>query len=119
MGFDVVIEAAGTLSALLAAARTVRKEGTVLQFGISYENVNGLPQKDFYYREISIIGTKGGYGCYPAATDLLNRHALKIAPLITHEYPLNKVAEAFEVMDKRLHNVLEGGGGLLSFISRE
>ncbi|MGA2989340.1 MAG: alcohol dehydrogenase catalytic domain-containing protein [Candidatus Korobacteraceae bacterium] len=106
MGFDVVIEAAGTLSALLAAARTVRKGGIVLQFGTSYECVNGLPQKDFYYREISIIGTKGGYGCYPAAVDLLNRHALKIAPLITHEYPLAKVAEAFEVMDKRLHNVM-------------
>lgn len=105
-GFDVVIESAGNLSALLAAARTVRKGGTVLQFGTSYDSVCGLPQKDFYYREISIIGTKGGYGCYPTAIDLLNRHALTIGPLITHQYSLDKVAEAFEVMDKRLKNVL-------------
>ncbi len=106
MGFDVVIEAAGTLSALLAAVRTVRKGGIVLQFGTSYETVSGLPQKDFYYREISIVGTKGGYGCYPDAVDLLNRHAVKIKPLITHEYPLARVDEAFQVMDKRLDNVL-------------
>jgi 2-desacetyl-2-hydroxyethyl bacteriochlorophyllide A dehydrogenase len=105
-GFDIVIESAGNLSALLAAVKTVRKGGTVLQFGTSYDTVNGLPQKDFYYREISIIGTKGGYGCYPTAIDLLNRHALKIEPLITHQYSLDKVAEAFEVMDKRLDNVL-------------
>jgi len=105
-GFDIVMEAAGTLSALLAAVRTVRKGGIVLQFGTSYDCVNGLPQKDFYYREISIIGTKGGYGCYPTAIDLLNRHALKVEPLITHQYPLDKVGEAFEVMDKRLDNVL-------------
>jgi 2-desacetyl-2-hydroxyethyl bacteriochlorophyllide A dehydrogenase len=105
-GFDIVIEAAGTLSALLAAVRAVRKGGIVLQFGTSYDCVSGLPQKDFYYREISIIGTKGGYGCYPTAIDLLNRHALKVEPLITHQYPLDKVGEAFEVMDKRLDNVL-------------
>jgi threonine dehydrogenase-like Zn-dependent dehydrogenase len=85
---------------------TVRKGGTVLQFGTSYDTVSGLPQKDFYYREISIVGTKGGYGCYPTAVDLLNRHALKIEPLITHQYSLDKVAEAFDVMDKRLNNVL-------------
>jgi threonine dehydrogenase-like Zn-dependent dehydrogenase len=105
-GFDIVIESAGTSSALLAAVRAVRKGGTVLQFGTSYDSINGLPQKDFYYREISIIGTKGGYGCYPTAVDLLNRHAVKIKPLITHQYSLDKVAEAFEVMDKRLDNVL-------------
>jgi len=105
-GFDIVIESAGTQSALLAAVRNVRKGGIVLQFGTSYDTVNGLPQKDFYYREISIIGTKGGYGCYPIAADLLNRHAIKIEPLITHQYSLDKVAEAFEVMDKRLNNVL-------------
>jgi 2-desacetyl-2-hydroxyethyl bacteriochlorophyllide A dehydrogenase len=105
-GFDIVIESAGNQSALLAAVRTVRKGGTVLQFGTSYDTVSGLPQKDFYYREISIVGTKGGYGCYPTAVDLLNRHALKIEPLITHQYSLDKVAEAFDVMDKRLNNVL-------------
>jgi 2-desacetyl-2-hydroxyethyl bacteriochlorophyllide A dehydrogenase len=105
-GFDVVIEAAGTISALLSAERMVKKGGTVLEFGTSFDTVNGLPQKDFYYKEISIIGTKGGYGFYNTAVELLNRHALKIAPLITHQYPLGKTSEAFAVMDKRLDNVL-------------
>ncbi len=105
-GFDVVIESAGSLSALLAAARTVKKGGIVLQFGISNECIAGLPQKDFYYKEVSIVGSKGGFGCYPTAVDLLNRHALRVGPLITHQYPLNKVTEAFEVMDKRLNNVV-------------
>jgi 2-desacetyl-2-hydroxyethyl bacteriochlorophyllide A dehydrogenase len=105
-GFDVVIEAAGTVGALLSAVRLVNKGGVVLEFGTSFDTVNGLPQKDFYYREISIVGSKGGWGFYRTGIELLNRHAIKIDPLITHQYPLDKTAEAFHVMDKRLDGVL-------------
>jgi 2-desacetyl-2-hydroxyethyl bacteriochlorophyllide A dehydrogenase len=105
-GFDVVIEASGTVSGLLSATRMVKKGGTVLQFGTSFETVSGIPQKDFYYREISIVGSKGGWGCYHTAAELLNRHTIQIDPLITHHYPLAQTAEAFNVMDKRLDGVV-------------
>ncbi|MGA2989733.1 MAG: alcohol dehydrogenase catalytic domain-containing protein [Candidatus Korobacteraceae bacterium] len=105
-GFDVVIEAAGNVGALLSATRMVKKGGTVLEFGTSFDTVSGIPQKDFYYREISIVGCKGGWGFYRTGIELLNRHAIKIDPLITHHYPLARTAEAFHVMDKRLDGVL-------------
>jgi len=105
-GFDVAIEASGTISGLLAATRMVKKGGTVLQFGTSFDTVNGIPQKDFYYREISIVGSKGGGGFYHRAAELLNKHALDIDSLLTHHYPLAETAVAFEVMSKRLGHVL-------------
>lgn len=105
-GFDVVIEASGTVAGLLSATRMVKKGGTVLEFGTSFDTVSGIPQKDFYYREISIVGSKGGWGFYNTAAELLNRHAINIDPLITHCYPLAKTAEAFAVMSRRLDGVL-------------
>lgn len=106
IGFDICIESSGTVSALLSAVRMVKKGGTVVQFGTSFNNIDGLPQKDFYCKEISMVGSKGGYGFYPKAIDLLEHKKVKIEPLITHKFALSEVASAFEVMDKRLDNVL-------------
>jgi len=84
----------------------VKKGGTVVQFGTSFNKIDGLPQKDFYSKEISLVGTKGGFGFYPKAVNLLEQKKLEIESLITHKYPLSEIAKAFEVMDQRLDNVL-------------
>lgn len=106
LGFDVCIESSGTVPALLSAVKLIKKGGTVVQFGTSFNNIDGLPQKDFYSKEISMVGSKGGYGFYPKAVSLLEQKKIKIEPLITHKFPLDEVERAFEVMDKRLDNVL-------------
>jgi len=106
VGFDICIESSGTVPALLSAVRMVKKGGTIVQFGTSFNNIDGLPQKDFYSKEISMVGSKGGYGFYPKAVELLEQKKVKIEPLITHRFPLSEVARAFEVMDKRLDNVM-------------
>lgn len=105
-GFDICIEAAGTPSGLLSAMRLVKKGGIVVEFGTSFELIDGLPQKDFYSREISIVGSKGGYGFYPKAVELLENHQLRIEPLITHTFSLEETPRAFEIMDKRLDKVI-------------
>lgn len=106
LGFDICIESSGTVPALLSAVRLVKKGGTIVQFGTSFNNIDGLPQKDFYSKEISMVGSKGGFGFYPKAVELLEQKKIKIESLITHKFPLSEVARAFEVMDKRLDNVL-------------
>jgi 2-desacetyl-2-hydroxyethyl bacteriochlorophyllide A dehydrogenase len=106
IGFDICIEATGTVPSILSCMRMVKKGGTVVQFGTSFNKIDGLPQKDFYTREISMIGSKGGYGFYPRAVQLLEQKKLIIDSLITHRFPLSEVSKAFEVMDKRLDNVL-------------
>lgn len=106
LGFDVCIEASGTVSGVLSSVRMIKKGGTIIQFGASFNTIDGLPQRDFYAKEISLVGSKGGFGFYPKAINLLEQGKLMIEPLITHKFPLNEVARAFEVMDQRLENVL-------------
>lgn len=106
MGFDIVIEASGTVQGLLSAVRMVKKGGRIIQFGTSFNNIDGLPQKEFYSKEISLIGTKGGFGFYPKAVSLIEKKKLSIDPLITHTFSLDDISSAFNVMDQRLDSVM-------------
>ena len=104
--YDVCIEAAGTLSSLQSCVRKVEKGGTILVFGTSKDIITDIPQKDLYYKEISIVGSKGGFGCYEQAQALLNAHKIKIEPIVNHVFPFEKAPEAFDMMDRRLDNVI-------------
>lgn len=106
IGFDVCIEASGTVSGVLSSIRMVKKGGTVVQFGTSFNEIDGLPQKVFYSKEISLVGSKGGFGFYPKAINLLEQKKIEVGQLITHRFSLSEVSRAFEVMDQRLDNVL-------------
>ncbi len=103
---DCCIEAAGTLSSLQACMRKVKKGGVIVQFGTSRDAIADIPQKDYYYKEITLVGSKGGYGCYEQALSLLGRHRVKVEPLVTHVFPFEKAPEAFDMMDRRLDNVI-------------
>ena len=86
--------------------RKVEKGGTILVFGTSKDIITDIPQKDLYYKEISIVGSKGGFGCYEQAQALLNAHKIKIEPIVNHVFPFEKAPEAFDMMDRRLDNVI-------------
>jgi L-iditol 2-dehydrogenase len=105
-GFDVCIEASGTESGFLSAIRLVRKGGTIVEFGISSDPLNGVPQEEFYRKEITVVGSKGGYGFYPKAVELLENRRIQVEPVVTHEFPLSESARAFDIADRRLENVL-------------
>jgi L-iditol 2-dehydrogenase len=105
-GFDVCIEAAGTLSALASCIELCRKGGNVVEFGTAHGDISGISQDVLYRREISIIGSKGGFGCYHQAVELISRHKVTLAPLITHTLPLAETARAFEIADRRLDDVI-------------
>jgi len=107
LGFDVCIEASGTASGLLSAVKLVKKGGKVVQFGTSYQTINGLPQNDFYTKEISLIGSKGGFGFYQKAIQLLEQDLIKIRPLVTHQFGLNEASDVFEaIVEKKFDDLL-------------
>ena len=99
-GADVVIECAGTKDAWESAVRMVRKGGRVLWFG-------GLPagttvQLDagmIHYGEITLIGVHGGtLQDAQEAYRLLASREVDPEPLISGEYPLEEVEQAFQQM---------------------
>jgi L-iditol 2-dehydrogenase len=93
-GPDVVVEAVGQPQAWAQAVAAVRRGGTVVLFG-------GLPREDvpldpyrIHYHELTL---RGSYHHTPAAIRealaLLAGGAYPFAELLTHAYPLERVAE--------------------------
>ena len=107
-GADLAFEVVGRPETFLAAARSVRKGGTVVLIGNVAPRVE-LPLQEIVTREVSLLGSCASSGEYPACLDLLARGAVDVAPLISVTAPLEEGPAWFE----RLH---KGGGKLMKVI---
>nr|WP_277602951.1 alcohol dehydrogenase catalytic domain-containing protein [Dysosmobacter acutus] len=94
-GPDIAVEASGSVTALKQCIHIVRKSGQVLAFSIYRGDADQFPVREFYNKGITVTGVKGAADCYREAEELLRRGAVRIDPLITHRFPLEKTAEAF------------------------
>jgi L-iditol 2-dehydrogenase len=97
-GFDSVIECVGSESALQSAVQTVRKGGTVVVVGV-YGDPAVTPMGIVQDREISIIGSLMYVrsDC-EKALELIASGKAPVGELITHEFPLSEVVEAFRLL---------------------
>jgi threonine dehydrogenase-like Zn-dependent dehydrogenase len=103
--YDVVIEAAGTDSALERAAALSRPGGTVVALG-TYWAPPVLPALDFSMREITLVpsymyGRSGPSRDFDAAAAVLAARPDVPLAVITHRFPLDAAAEAFAVARDR------------------
>jgi len=99
-GADIVICANPVAETQAQAVEMVRKGGQVLLFG-------GLPKaaptvtldaNRIHYGEIAVVGSFSYHPCMHAqALDVLRRRLVPADRLITHTYPLDRVAEAFDM----------------------
>ncbi len=105
-GFDVVFEASGTTTALAHALRLARSGGTVVAYGIITSDLHGVPGYDLYARELTIVGSRGAGDGYEAATELIARGAVRVAPLVTHRLSLEQIHLGLSLMIERSENAL-------------
>jgi L-gulonate 5-dehydrogenase len=94
-GAAVVIEATGVPALIRLALDGAAQSGTVVIVGISDEEVS-IPVGLFSRKEINILGSRNSAGLFPVAIELAARHAARLAPLVTHTYPLSQTPEAIE-----------------------
>ena len=99
-GYDVVVETAGTASALRAAARIVRPGGTLVLLSIHWDPTPGagLPM---WIKEVRVVHSMtyrghAGHRDIDIAAGLLARSPGLGAAVITHRFPLDAAVEAFE-----------------------
>jgi 2-desacetyl-2-hydroxyethyl bacteriochlorophyllide A dehydrogenase len=90
---DVVIEAAGVPKTITQALEMVRSGGTVAFVGLAEEPAP-IDIAKIVHKAPRIVGSLGGD--FRAALDLLANGQVRTAPLITHRFGLEDVAEAFE-----------------------
>src|SRR5262245_17005958 len=94
-GVDLVVETAGTAPAVAQAVALCRPGGRVVLTGLPHE----ASEVEFFWvvrREISILGSMIYQDEFPEAMALLASGRVQGQRLLTHRFPLDRIAEAFE-----------------------
>ncbi len=95
-GADVAFEAIGKAQTLEAALSSVRRGGRLVVVGFSAETV-AWPAGKVMFNEIEIVGS---LGCrpvdYPPLIELVAAGRVKLAPLVTARFPLERINDALD-----------------------
>jgi threonine dehydrogenase-like Zn-dependent dehydrogenase len=92
-GADVVVEATGVPALVRESFELAAPSGRIVIVGISGAEVS-IPVIEFSRKELSVYGSRNSVGLFPDAIDLVERNAVRLAPLITHRFELDQVGEA-------------------------
>ena len=98
-GADVVMEVVGHTETVKTAVAVVKKGGHVTVVGNLSPTVE-LPLQSIVTREISLIGTCGSCGEYPACLEMMSRGSVQVAPLISNTAPLSEGAQWFDRLSR-------------------
>jgi len=105
-GYDVVIEAAGTASALAEAAERCRPGGTIVLLGSYWDGSVEMPGMAIGMKELTLVpavmyGRRGPSRDVDVAATILARHPELPDIVVTHRFPLDAAADAFSVASDR------------------
>ncbi|MBI4408866.1 MAG: zinc-binding dehydrogenase [Gemmatimonadetes bacterium] len=97
-GADVALEAVGTAATQTLAFNCVRTGGRLVLVGYSPDTLP-LNAGRVMFREIEVLGS---LGCrptdYPRVIELVRQGRLRLAELVTHRFPLERIGEAFDAL---------------------
>lgn len=116
-GFDLAVEAAGTTDAVAAAARAVRRGGTLLQLGLPPAGSTlQLPGDLLVNNNLTVAGSFGyTSAAWSRVVGLLNAGTFRPGRLVTHSFGLDEFEDAFAELaafsGRRGKVVLEVAGG--------
>ena len=109
-GADVAIEALGTQGTFEAALRSVRPGGALSSLGV-YSGKLAVPYDAFAagLGDIRIVTTlcPGGKERMRRLMELVRHGRVDLTPLLTHRYPLEKIADAYELFGEHRDGVLK------------
>ena len=105
-GYDVVIEAAGTASALAEAADRCRPGGTIVLLGSYWDGTVEMPGMAIGMKELTLVpavmyGRSGPSRDVDVAATILAQRPELSDIIVTHRFPLDAAAEAFAVAADR------------------
>lgn len=115
-GADLAVEAVGQVETLGLAASLVRRNGTLLAFGVPHQEVYDFAFRSFFFNEGRLINSIGPdvQHDFPIAVELVASGAIDVGPLVTHRFPLSKAPEAFALFadrrDGAIKVILQGTG---------
>ncbi|KAK5241710.1 hypothetical protein LTS06_011962, partial [Exophiala xenobiotica] len=101
-GFDIVVEATGSVKILEDAINYVRRGGKLVVYGV-YANKDRVswPPSKIFGDEISIIGSFSETYKFPAAIDYLDSGKVKVKGIVNKTFKLEQWAECLEAMKNK------------------
>lgn len=94
-GADVVIECVGNPQATAQAFEAAKRGTTVLLFSVPKAGTaHPLSLEELYQKELTIVGSIINPDTHQRAVDLINSGRIQLAPLITHQFPMERVKDA-------------------------
>jgi L-iditol 2-dehydrogenase len=100
-GVDVAFEAAGSESATVQAVDAVRPGGTLVLVGYWKADQVTLPGIRAMRKGLTIRFVRRMKHTFPRALELVRQGVMNLPALISHEFELSKVGEAFAQAEKR------------------
>lgn len=99
---DVVIEAAGESSSFNLAYRLVKRDGDILYFGVPRAQTIELDYETFFWKyprvkTVCEAQREPHQASTRMALDILARGEIDPSPILTHHFPFEQVADAYEL----------------------
>ena len=105
-GADRVLEVAGGKDTFQLAWRTARPNAIVTVVAL-YNEAQTLPLPDMYGKNLT-FKTGGVYGCdCEEVLQLIEEGKIDTTPLITHRFPLSRIAEAYNLFENKEDGVIK------------
>jgi alcohol dehydrogenase len=109
-GADVAIEALGTQQTFESALRSLRPAGTLSSLGV-YSGKLQIPYEAFAagigdHRIVTTL-CPGGKERMRRLMEVVRSGRVDLTPLLTHTFPLERIAEAYELFGERMDGVLK------------
>lgn len=105
---DLAVEAIGKEETLNLAAQLVRRNGTLLAFGLPHKFNYDFAFHDFFWNEGRLICSLGPtVDDFRVAVDMISNGVISVAPLVTHTFPLTSAQEAFTLFADRTDGVIK------------
>ncbi len=95
-GADVVLECSGAAAAIGQTAEILRPGGTIVWIGMPHPAVLPLDLVKLEVKEARTQGIFRYANAYPRAVDLVAAGRIKLQPLVTAHYPLERAPEAVQ-----------------------
>ena len=102
-GADVVIEAVGSRATLNQALKMTRPHGRVAVFGLpDGKDMVPFDWDTFFRKRLEMHADFGaqdvpGLPAFQIAVDYITRGDIDMEPFVTHQFPIEKVQEAFDL----------------------
>ncbi len=105
-GADRVLEVAGGKDTFQLAWRTARPNAIVIVVAL-YDEAQTLPLPDMYGKNLTFkTGGVDGFDC-EEVLQLIEEGKIDTTPLITHRFPLSRIAEAYNLFENKEDGVIK------------